>query len=140
MFDSNGPLPFLQEGMLKDYPLPIDLCDFFAPATADASANAECKKRIPDILRYVLIPYGNANGPGSENQCKHLPNAKYCNNVIAPFFYAPPPTQEQTMKPDNPFFQGPKNWDKFKNDIPKLQFKEIDGVAYDYGDIADPSA
>ena len=125
MFDSNGPLPFLQEGMLKDYPFPIDICDFFAPKEVDETANEECKKNFAGILQgleYVLIPYGNANGPGSENQCKRLPNAKYCNNVFAPFFYAPPGhIQEQKINSRNPFLQGPNKFHRFNNELPKFQ-------------------
>ena len=73
MFDSNGHFPFFQEGMLQDFER-IDLCDSLLSALPD------CKQSVPEYLRLVKVPLGNANGPGSESGCKTAKQAKYCHN------------------------------------------------------------
>ena len=79
MFDSNGKLPFLQEGVLKDS-IEADFCEFF-PLGQEV-----CQIIFPiELTRYFTIPYGTANGPGAENQCKNVQNAKYCQNYFMPF-------------------------------------------------------
>ena len=83
MFDSNGKLPFLQEGILKDV-MEVDICDYF-PDLPNFPGPVICTAIIPEEVRYFQIPYGTANGPGSENQCKNLPQAKYCQNYFMPF-------------------------------------------------------
>ena len=73
MFDSNGRFPFFQEGMLQDFEQ-IDLCDSLLSLLPD------CKQSVPDYLRILKVPLGNANGPGSESGCKKAKRAKYCHN------------------------------------------------------------
>ena len=73
MFDSNGHFPFFQEGMLQDFER-IDLCDSLLSLLPD------CKQSVPEYLRMLKVPLGNANGPGSESGCKAVKQAKYCHN------------------------------------------------------------
>ena len=73
MFDSNGRFPFFQEGILQDFEQ-IDLCDSLLSLLPD------CKQSLPEFLRILKIPLGNANGPGSESGCKAAKQAKYCHN------------------------------------------------------------
>ena len=79
MFDSNGKLPFIQEGVLKDA-FYFDFCNY-----QPLPLQEFCKTILPEEIRYFMIPYGTANGPGSEKQCKNLPRAKYCQNYFMPF-------------------------------------------------------
>ena len=87
MFDSNGPLPFLQEGILQDTTM-VDICDVVG-ALAGAETGAGCKGTLPEVLRTFEIPYGNANGPGSEHECRSVPASKFCHNYFSIFFDAP---------------------------------------------------
>ena len=32
------------------------------------------------------LPYGHANGPGMESECKNLENSKYCHNYYSLYF------------------------------------------------------
>ena len=78
MFDSNGRLPFFQEGILEDV-VYVDLCE-------GVLSYPGCEL-LPAELRYTRIPYGNANGPGTESGCKGAREAKYCHNYYA--YYIP---------------------------------------------------
>ena len=79
MLDSNGPLPFSQEGMWQDS-VPYDLCGFLISLLPDVSS--EVCRILPDNIRYVMIPSGNAAGPGLETECRKVPDTKYCHNLF----------------------------------------------------------
>ena len=79
MLDSNGPLPFSQEGMWQDS-VPYDLCGFLTSLIPDVSSDV-CRI-LPDNIRYVMIPSGNAAGPGLETECRKVPDTKYCHNLF----------------------------------------------------------
>ena len=79
MLDSNGPLPFSQEGMWQDS-VPYDLCGFLTSLLPDVSP--EVCRIVPDNIRYVMIPSGNAAGPGLETECRKVPDTKYCHNLF----------------------------------------------------------
>ena len=79
-FDSNGRFPFFQEGILQDVAY-IDLCDSVLLTVAN------CKETVPTNLRYLRMPRGNANGPGSESGCKAVTESKYCHNYYQ--YYVP---------------------------------------------------
>merc|ERR1719342_608885 len=80
MFDSNGPFPFLQEGRLQDT-IPIHFCDFLT-GFEQGITNQLCKEIIGDF-GIVNFPNGYSNGPGSENQCRSVPSAQYCQNYYS---------------------------------------------------------
>ena len=86
MFDSNGRFPFFQEGILQDV-VYIDLCDSILKPIPNC-------QQISDDLRYLRMPFGNANGPGSESSCKAASQAKYCHNYYQ--YYIPPSTSTNT--------------------------------------------
>ena len=94
MFDSNGALPFLQEGHLADV-LAVDLCDMFAPAPP--AANKACKGQLPAGVRTLSVPFGHALAPGTERQCRQV-EAKYCYNYFQPF---PPVSSAQFRQETN---------------------------------------
>ena len=75
-FDSNGPIPFLQEGVLQDIKT-YDICSLPVPDLNKLSC-----EDLPDGIRYISVPYGNAAGPGMEAGCRSLPDSKYCHNLI----------------------------------------------------------
>ena len=35
------------------------------------------------------LPFGHANGPGLESECKNLENSKYCHNYYSMYFDVP---------------------------------------------------
>ena len=78
MFDSNGRFPFFHEGMLQDF-ANLDLCDSVLEKVPN------CTQTVPEYLRVLKIPKGNANGPGSETGCKAAQGAKYCHNYYQLF-------------------------------------------------------
>ena len=80
MFDSNGKFPFLQEGKWQDVTY-SDLCESLLSNLTD------CQTIVPPELRWLRLPLGNANGPGSETGCKTARAAKYCHNYFQ--FYVP---------------------------------------------------
>ena len=80
MFDSNGALPFLQEGRLADV-YPVDLCDTLVP---EPGANQACRSQVPAGVRTVTVPFGHSLGPGVESQCREA-RANYCYNYFQPF-------------------------------------------------------
>ena len=89
MFDSNGNFPFFHEGVLKDVAY-MDLCDSILGTIPD------CRQSVPEGLRYLGIPVGQANSPGSETGCKKASDAKYCHNYYQ--YYVPPNTQSVSQK------------------------------------------
>ena len=104
MFDSNGRFPFLQEENLQDV-ITLDLCEGIIESIAD------CEGVLPQELRYLRIPLGNANGPGAESSCKGVSEAKYCHNYYQ--FYIPPfyrDTLHTQLTPGNinPLLNGPQ--------------------------------
>ena len=88
MFDSNGPIPFLQEGVLQDVVM-LHICDVISAIAENDTIAEPCKEVVPNFIGLVPIPFGNANGPGNEKECKSMSTAKYCHNYISPFFEAP---------------------------------------------------
>ena len=82
MFDSNGPLPFLQEGMLQDVRM-VDWCGVIVNLlnTTVGGVDFNCNILFESI-RYVAIPYGNANGPGLQSECRSVPSTKYCTIIL----------------------------------------------------------
>ena len=60
----------------------MDLCDSVLEAVPN------CRENVPLELRFIRIPKGNANGPGSESGCKAVSGAKYCHNYWQ--FYVDP--------------------------------------------------
>ena len=76
--DSNGQMPFLQEGILQDIH-EFDLCYVLGELGGPGDLVAMCDK-IPDDLTVLQIPFGNAAGPGLERTCRHLEKSKYCHN------------------------------------------------------------
>ena len=95
MFDSNGALPFLQEGMWQD-DAPYDVCGFLA--TAGVLEAALCNI-VPDTLRYIVLPSGNAAGPGMERECRSVADTKYCHNL---FQMEPKEAQQSSSPSRNP--------------------------------------
>ena len=83
-FDSNGPIPFLQEGQLQDT-VTVDLCQTFQ------LEDWGCKILIPEGIRYFDFPYGHASGPGLERVCRDLDKSKYCHNYLGIFERTPEP-------------------------------------------------
>ena len=77
-FDSNGRFPFFQEGILQDVAY-VDLCE------SVLSVIPNCKDIVTIELRYLALPRGNANGPGSESGCKAVADSKYCHNYYQYF-------------------------------------------------------
>ena len=88
MFDSNGPIPFLQEGQLQDTVM-VDLCRTLQ------LEDWMCSLVIPEDIRYVAFPYGHAKGPGLERVCRDLNRSKYCHNYLGIF-------DRETYKPALP--------------------------------------
>ena len=86
MLDSNGPFPFLAEGLLsdvQDIPVGEYLCDTLPPGQS-----------CPDLIaNYVLrVPFGHGSGQGNQENCAkvtHLPTT-FCQNVM---ILAPAPAQ-----------------------------------------------
>ena len=76
--DSNGQMPFLQEGILQDTH-EFDLCSVLGELGGPGDLVDLCDK-IPDDLTVLQIPFGNAAGPGLERTCRHLQKSKYCHN------------------------------------------------------------
>ena len=79
MFDSNGPTPFLQEGILQST-VPFDICNIIEQLGEEA---AEACQAIPVTARTLRMPFGHANAPGAEGQCKDISNAQYCHNYFS---------------------------------------------------------
>ena len=79
MFDSNGPTPFLQEGILQST-VPFDICNIIEQLGEEAS---EACQAIPVTARTFRMPFGHANAPGAEGQCKDISNAQYCHNYFS---------------------------------------------------------
>ena len=75
MFDANGAIPFFQEGIFQDA-TPFDLC-YFMP-----NSLSECES-LPASLRYLLLPGGARNGPGSVSVCRQAEESKYCHNYYS---------------------------------------------------------
>ena len=98
-FDSNGPIPFLQEGQLQDT-VTVDLCQTFQLEVWT------CGLLIPEDIRYIDFPYGHASGPGLERVCRDLDNSKYCHNSLGIF-------DRNTYKPD--FGQSPRDDSHFSS-------------------------
>ena len=99
MFDSNGALPFLQEGRLADV-YPVDLCDTLVP---EPGANQACRSQVPAGVRTVTIPFGHSLGPGVESQCREA-RANYCYNYFQPFpplTSTPHTVQSRSTSPTN---------------------------------------
>ena len=78
MLDSNGPLPFLQEGILQNT-VPVDLCDMDGIKDLLGSICATA----PRGSTVVKLPYGYGSAPGAEGQCKGLAGAQYCHNYFS---------------------------------------------------------
>ena len=98
-FDSNGPIPFLQEGQLQDT-MTVDLCETFQ------LEGLGCRLLIPEGLRYFDFPHGHASGPGLERVCRDLDKSKYCHNYLAIFERTPEPeTRFSTLKMKSQHFQ-----------------------------------
>ena len=87
-FDSNGKFPFFHEGILQTVAY-HDLCETVL------SVVPNCEEIVPVELRYLRIPYGNANGPGSESGCKAIADSKYCHNYYQ--YYVPTTTREESQ-------------------------------------------
>ena len=121
MFDSNGKLPFLQEGVLLDA-FDADFCDFY-PNLPGFPGPDICKALVSEENRYFLIPYGTANGPGSENQCKHLPKAKYCQNYFMPIYTK---DNAEIPKPEPRKF----NFQHFRD--PKIFRNSLENLAFNF--------
>ena len=48
------------------------------------------KNKLEHFWIYSLdLPYGHANGPGLESECKNLEDAKYCHNYYSIYFDVP---------------------------------------------------
>ena len=117
MFDSNGMFPFLQEGRLQDVTY-VDLCDSVLLGID------YCKATVPAELRWLRLPLGNANGPGSEPGCRAAGGSKYCHNYYQ--FYIPLEGSSQSsfklehLPPLNP----KQNLDRFNvgRESPRLLF------------------
>ena len=76
MFDANGAIPFFQEGILQDATA-FDLCYFFP------NSQSQCES-LPASLRWLLLPGGARNGPGSPSVCREAAESKYCHNYYSP--------------------------------------------------------
>ena len=76
MFDANGAIPFFQEGIYQDA-TPIDICTFLP-------TNPQCAS-LPASLRYLELPGGPRNGPGSLSTCMEVEASKYCHNYYSAF-------------------------------------------------------
>ena len=82
-FDSSGPIPFLQDGMLSDQHQ-INICDQLGDE--DDLIVIYCKNNIqPEAAQWIGIPYGLATAPGMEMKCRRLDESKYCVNYLVPF-------------------------------------------------------
>ena len=95
-FDSNGRFPFFQEGILQDVAY-VDLCE------SVLSVIPNCKDIVTIELRYLALPRGNANGPGSESGCKAVADSKYCHNYYQ--YYVPSYVKSEQLpqsQPHNP--------------------------------------
>ena len=73
--DSNGQMPFLQEGILQDV-VEFDICEVLRAL----GLPGKLCDQIPDALTDLQIPFGNAAGPGLERTCRALQKSKYCHN------------------------------------------------------------
>ena len=92
-FDSNGRFPFFQEGILQSIGY-VDLCESIL------SEIPNCQETVPAELRYLRMPRGNANGPGSETGCKAVAGSKYCHNYYQ--YYVPSTTRDTSHLPQSP--------------------------------------
>ena len=80
-FDANGPIPFLQEGLLQDGQ-DVNICDVLPGDISD-----RCNSLLDEEERLLSVPFGNAAGPGMETQCRKLGGSKYCYNYLSLFGY-----------------------------------------------------
>ena len=114
-FDSNGAIPFLQEGKFQDVVM-LNICDFLPEELSDICNNLD-GLTIP-------VPYGNAAGPGMEAECRNSHNSKYCFNYASAFPISNSATIKLSSNLQNPKIDTRRGMEfiNHKNPIPRNVF------------------
>ena len=137
MFDSNGPLPFFQEGMVLDL-VTIDLCDLLDPAHEWGCRSS----LVVAPIRQLGIPYGHGSSAGAETQCRGLARAKYCHNYFSPIFdtdwNGTLPQDRRSNLMSKRIFDPPRRFHQIEQKTDNVfNFKILEGVKMKVSKISD---